>query len=90
MRTDRSAATTEPRGYASSELERPEELTAERLAEVARICLLRWDAYPGIPGSVRWRRDGISAVMELERRVERLQAKLAEYDKYVGEFTRHA
>jgi len=29
-------------------------------------------------------------VRELEREVERLKGKLAEYDKYVGEFTRHA
>jgi hypothetical protein len=56
-------------GHRDDELNRPEHLPTERLVEIAAECLRRWAAYPTIPGSLRWERNGLLALRELAKRV---------------------
>jgi hypothetical protein len=55
-------------GHQDSELHNPHVLSTARLAEIAGECLRRWDGYPTIPGALRWRRNGLIALAELEHR----------------------
>lgn len=55
-------------GHNDAELNNPRELSTERLGEIVDECLGRWDRYPTIPGSLRWRRNGSLALAEILRR----------------------
>lgn len=55
---------------------RPEHLTDQRLVEIAAECLRRWEAFPTIPGSLRWSRNGITALVELEYRLSQERARV--------------
>lgn len=55
--------------HTDAELGRPDQLPTGRLTEIVAQCLRKWDGYPTIPGSLRWRRNGITALVELESRL---------------------
>ena len=55
-------------GHQDAELNDPRVLSTARLAEIVGDCLKRWDGYPTIPGGMRWRRNGLIALAELEHR----------------------
>jgi hypothetical protein len=59
--------------HTDSELSLPEHLTSERLVEIVAECLNRWGAYPTIPGSLRWQRNGMVALRQLEYRLSRAE-----------------
>lgn len=63
-------------GHLDAELDQPGDLATDRLADIARECLQRWDGFPTIPGSRRWSVNGTMAVHELERRVGSLEEQL--------------
>lgn len=67
----RGGRTPTPGLHADAELARPEHLPDERLVEIISECLRRWDAYPSIPGSRRWARNGGVALTELAGRLRR-------------------
>jgi hypothetical protein len=54
-------------GHADAELNEPRDLSTQRLAEIAFECLNAHGASLR-PGALRWQRNGITAVMELQRR----------------------
>jgi hypothetical protein len=64
-------------GHLDAELNQPEELTSERLAEIVYECLQRWDGYPTIPGSRRWSVNGRTALRELVKRLSDLEEPLS-------------
>lgn len=55
--------------HRDDELADPRVLSDRRLVDIARQCLVKWDAYPTIPGSRRWARNGGVALSEIERRL---------------------
>jgi len=65
----RNDARTTPGLHADVELNQPEHLSDERLVEIVDECLRRWDAFPTIPGSRRWARNGGIALTEIARRL---------------------
>lgn len=63
--------------HSDAELDRPDLLPTERLIGIIRECLVKWEAYPGIPGSLRWARNGITALMQLNLRAMQLHEPTA-------------
>lgn len=63
-------------GHLDAELDRPEELTDERLTAIIHECLQRWEGFPTIPGSRRWSVNGKTALRELSRRRSNLEEQL--------------
>ena len=59
---------TAAQGHRDAELDQPQNLSDERLWEIVLECLVKWQAYPSIPGSLRWSRNGITAASELYKR----------------------
>ena len=71
MAADRPSRDAASGLHSDAELAHPEHLSDERLVEIVRQCLRRWDAFPTIPGSRRWARNGGVALTELETRLRR-------------------
>lgn len=55
--------------HTDAELNEPRDLSTGRLVEIVSQCLLKWQAYPTITGSLRWSRNGTTALNELALRL---------------------
>lgn len=71
--------------YNDAELDEPKILTNERLVEIIRQCLDKWEMFPSIPGSRRWFRNGGIALDELARRASVAESKVKELEARVKE-----
>jgi hypothetical protein len=67
---------THKEGHMDAELDDVKALTTERLVEIATQCLVKWRAFPMIPGSERWARNGTVALFALASRLSSLEAAL--------------
>lgn len=65
--SDRPAASAAT--HRDEELNDPRVVSDRRLLDIVQECLSRWHAYPSIPGSLRFARNGMTALMEIERRL---------------------
>jgi hypothetical protein len=63
------ARSTAARGHRDDELNDPRVLSDRRLLDIVGECVSKWDAFPTIPGSRRWFRNGGVALAEIERRL---------------------